>query len=345
MTVLEESTGPAVLDAILVTGTKRSQSRLSGRVALYDAAGNPIDLAAGSQGPKGDPGPVGPEGPQGPKGDKGDIGAQGAAGAAGPKGDPGLIGPKGDKGDKGDQGLTGPQGLVGTTGQQGPPGPTGSTGAQGPAGTAGPKGDTGSQGPQGLQGVKGDKGDKGDTGPQGSVGATGAQGPQGIQGPAGVQGPKGDPGQSILWRNKIRCTAGAYRSASFNGTTAYHVLEVTATLGAPSLILTVPSQAVAFQLECIHNMALNRKDDAAYHYLYHGMRLIPDDEDGFGYVWVVTTQHNAVNQFEGFNIAGSFRCKAGTSYQLQAIMGGGNGGTWNYMKNEMTWLEAKAVAL
>jgi Collagen triple helix repeat (20 copies) len=186
-------TGPQVLEGILLPGTKRNANQLAGRITLYDPDGNPIDLAAGSQGPKGDPGPEGPVGPVGPIGPIGPAGAQGTAGSAGPKGDPGLIGPKGDKGDKGDQGLTGPQGLTGTTGQQGPPGTIGATGGQGPAGVAGPKGDVGSQGPQGLQGVKGDKGDKGDTGPQGSIGATGVQGPQGIQGPAGVEGPQGDP--------------------------------------------------------------------------------------------------------------------------------------------------------
>ena len=138
--------GPAVLEAILVTGLQRNPNRLSGRVALYDSAGNPIDLAAGSQGPKGDAGPVGPAGPQGPKGDTGNAGAQGTAGVAGPMGDVGAqgpLGPQGPKGDKGDKGDPGPQGEIGVTGAAGA---AGATGAQGPAGIEGPQGDPGAPG-------------------------------------------------------------------------------------------------------------------------------------------------------------------------------------------------------
>jgi Collagen triple helix repeat (20 copies) len=88
-------TDPRTLDALLMVGAKRDPSAISGRVALYDAAGNPLDLAGMSQGPvgpKGDPGPEGPEGPQGVKGDRGDTGGDG------PKGDPGPQGVKGDTG-------------------------------------------------------------------------------------------------------------------------------------------------------------------------------------------------------------------------------------------------------
>jgi Collagen triple helix repeat (20 copies) len=341
----ETGMGPSVLDAVLVTGSRRNRTRAMGRVALFDAEGNAIDLAAGSQGPKGDPGPVGPQGSQGVKGDKGDKGDQGLAGVAGPKGDQGVQGVVGPQGAKGDQGVKGDTG-VGVAGPAGPQGATGAAGTQGPAGAGGPKGDTGSQGPQGLQGLQGIQGIKGDNGPQGSIGATGPAGAQGAQGPSGVEGPKGDPGDdAILWRGKIWCTGGTYRAASFNGTVAYHVLEVTAVMGAPSLILAIPAQAEAFELECTHQNTLIRKDDAAYHYLYTGMRLIPNDEDGLSTALVSSMQHSGVNQFVGFNTKRTFRCKAGTAYQIQAIMGGGNGGTWNYVKSSDTFLEAKALRL
>jgi collagen triple helix repeat protein len=86
---------PRTLDALLQVGSKRDPSAIAGRVALYDAAGNPLDLAGGSQGPvgpKGDPGPEGPQGPQGAQGPRGDTGGDG------PKGDPGPQGVKGDTG-------------------------------------------------------------------------------------------------------------------------------------------------------------------------------------------------------------------------------------------------------
>ena len=86
---------PRTLDALLIVGAKRDPSAIAGRVALYDAQGNPLDLAGMSQGPvgpKGDPGPEGPEGPEGPKGDTGNTGGDG------PKGDPGPQGVKGDTG-------------------------------------------------------------------------------------------------------------------------------------------------------------------------------------------------------------------------------------------------------
>jgi hypothetical protein len=93
-------TDPRTLDALLIVGAKRDPSAISGRMALYDAQGNPLDLAEMSQGPvgpKGDPGPEGSEGPQGPKGDTGDTGGDGPQGDPGPqgvKGDTGAVGPE-----------------------------------------------------------------------------------------------------------------------------------------------------------------------------------------------------------------------------------------------------------
>jgi hypothetical protein len=93
-------TDARTLDALLIVGGKRDPSAISGRVALYDASGNPLDLAGMSQGPigpKGDPGPEGPEGPVGPQGPRGDSGGDGPKGDAGPqgaKGDTGAVGPE-----------------------------------------------------------------------------------------------------------------------------------------------------------------------------------------------------------------------------------------------------------
>jgi len=93
-------TEPRTSDALLIVGSRRDPSAISSRIALYDAQGNPLDLAEMSQGPvgpKGDPGPEGPEGPQGPKGDTGDTGGDGPEGDPGPqgvKGDTGAVGPE-----------------------------------------------------------------------------------------------------------------------------------------------------------------------------------------------------------------------------------------------------------
>ena len=92
-------TDARTLDALLIVGGKRDPSAIAGRVALYDASGNPLDLAGMSQGPVGPKGDPGPEGPQGPQGDPG------------PRGNTGGDGPKGD---------TGPQGVKGDTGAVGP---------------------------------------------------------------------------------------------------------------------------------------------------------------------------------------------------------------------------------
>lgn len=340
--------GPAILDAILVPGTTRDRSRAMGRVALFDADGNPIDLAAGSQGPKGDQGPVGPAGPTGPAGAPGAPGAQGASGGAGPKGDPGVVGATGAqglKGDKGDKGDTG----VGVAGPQGQQGPTGSTGPQGAAGIEGPKGDPGAQGGPGAQGATGAQGVKGDTGPQGGVGAQGPTGAPGATGPTGATGPKGDKGDvgnAILNCQSKHCQDVGYRSASFAGTTAYHVIELSAVLGAPSMIITVPSQAVAFWLEAHHQNGLIRKDDSAYHYIYSGIRLTPADEDGLTIIQSVITEHATVDNYMSLSTHKRFRCKAGQAYTIEAIMGAGSGGTWNYSKSSaLCFLETKAIAL
>ena len=149
---------------------------------------------------------------------------------------------------------------------------------------------------------------------------------------------------ALLDFQRVPCTnVGAYRTSSFTGTVAYHVIELTATLAAPNMIMTL-SLPVPFFWEITHTNYLIRKDDAAYHYLYSGIRVLPADQDGLTISSGITTQHSAVDQFMHVTIRRTFRCAANTSYQAQAIMGGGNGGTWNYMKDPGTFIEGKAWA-
>lgn len=58
-----------------------------GKVAFFDADGEPVDVGAG--------GPQGPEGPQGPQGPAGADGADGAQGPEGPQGPAGADGADG----------------------------------------------------------------------------------------------------------------------------------------------------------------------------------------------------------------------------------------------------------
>lgn len=276
------------------------------RLVLYDAHGVPFNLTGGETGPAG------------------------AMGPAGPRGDIGL---KGDKGDKGDTGS---------------PGPTGGPGMQGSVGAVGPKGDKGdlgAKGDPGEPGQTGPKGDKGDTGNTGGQGLQGIKGDTGFVGPQGPKGDKGDVGSPTLFCQSLVCTANAYRTSSFNGTVAYHVPEITATMGNPTLSIVVPAQSVPFWLEASHQNGLIRKDDAAYHYLYSGLRLTPADEDDLTIIKQVTTQHSSVDQFMSVQTTKRFRCKAGQAYTIQGIMGGGNGGIWNYIKDAGCFLDVKAVAM
>lgn len=322
-------TGPAVLDAILVPGSLKQRNRAMGRVALYDGAGNPIDLAAGSQGPKGDPGPIGPAGPAGPAGATGPKGDQGLAGAAGPKGDPGVQGPVGLKGDKGDPGVKGDTG-VGVAGPAGAQGPAGATGATGPAGIQGPKGDTGAQGVQGPQGLKGDKGDKGDTGSQGSIGATGATGAQGPQGPSGATGPKGDSGTGLLYADSVRGQQEAYSANITMPATPWVFLDATNVM---QLFWTPPVDA---WIEVDAFMGYIKKVDAAYHYLTATLQC-PDgalDADGLALVaTAIETQHASVNQFAPrYMKIPLFKAVAGRQYQFRVALGGNTGGVWSYYR-------------
>lgn len=164
-----------------------------------------------------------------------------------------------------------------------------------------------------------------------------------VQGPQGPQGATGPAGPAVLDFQRLWCTAGAYRTTSFVGTVAYHVPEITATMGAPNLIINL-NLPVPFWWDTTHQNGLIRKDDAAYHYIYTGLRLLPADQDGISTGLSVTTQHSAVDTYMNGLTRRTFRCAANTNYQLQAIMGGGNGGTWNYNKSVDCWLEGRAFA-
>lgn len=147
---------------------------------------------------------------------------------------------------------------------------------------------------------------------------------------------------AVLNFQRIWCTVAAYRTASFSGTVAYHTLERGAPTGSDFLLLTYNSP-VPFWWECVHVNGLIRKDDAAYHYLYSGLQLGGADQDGIIQQIGIFTGHSTVMQFGSVTTKKTFRLPAG-SHTVSAIMGGGNGGTWNYMKNSNCYLEAKAWA-
>ena len=170
--VVLESSDPAVLDQLVVTGHNfnnggevqltlggtpltvilQEESRiiaeipadiLPGSYVLAAWSGNgsvredSMDITIGAEGPEGPQGPQGEIGPQGPQGEQGPIGP---TGLQGPQGE---TGPPGPQGDVGPQGPIGPQGVQGETGPRGPTGPSGLPGEQGPPGPEGPPGPSG----------------------------------------------------------------------------------------------------------------------------------------------------------------------------------------------------------
>lgn len=137
--VVLESSDPAVLDQLVVTGHNfnnggevalrlggtpltvilQEETRiiaeipaelLAGSYVLTAWTGNgsvredSMDITIGAEGPEGPKGIQGEIGPQGEQGIQGDQGPQGEQGPEGPQGPPGPIGPKGDPGDPGDIG-------------------------------------------------------------------------------------------------------------------------------------------------------------------------------------------------------------------------------------------------
>lgn len=198
----------------------------------------------------------------------------------------------------------------------------------------------GAQGPQGPQGTTGAQGAAGPQGPKGDAGAIGAQGPQGDVGPQGPVGPAA--AGSVLNFQRVWGTDSNYRTTDLVGTITYHVMEQTATLGAP-LIQLVYAPTVASWWECETYCQNLRKMDAAYNYVYVGLRLQPADQDGQSLAYAISTQHSTVDTFMHVTVKRTFRLAAGVSYTVQMILGGGNGGNWNYLKAG-NYLEAKAWA-
>jgi len=87
---------PGITNAIVLqTGAKAAEGQDYMRLALFDEAGQPINLTGGEQGLQGVQGPPGPAGAQGLQGPQGPQGATGSQGTQGPKGDPGVAGPPG----------------------------------------------------------------------------------------------------------------------------------------------------------------------------------------------------------------------------------------------------------
>jgi hypothetical protein len=83
-------------------------------------------------------------------------------------------------------------------------------------------------------------------------------------------------------------------------------------------------------LEVALTVGALQKISAEYTYLYGGVLLTPNDADGRGSVYHLVTQHASVQQFEGRQVSTLFKLNAGVAYQIDGILTGGSGGTWNY---------------
>jgi hypothetical protein len=77
-------------------------------------------------------------------------------------------------------------------------------------------------------------------------------------------------------------------------------------------------------------LGLLQKASAEYTYLYGGCLLTPADADGRSSILNLVTQHSQVQTFEGRIASSMFKLSAGIAYQLDGILTGGSGGSWNY---------------
>lgn len=93
------------------------------------------------------------------------------------------------------------------------------------------------------------------------------------------------------------------------------------------------------------HLGLISKQSAEYTYMYGGVKITPGDVDGRTNILNLVTQHASVQQFEGRFASTMFKLAAGTAYQLDGIVTGGSGGTWNYFigKHQLE-MHAKAYA-
>jgi len=134
----------------------------------------------------------------------------------------------------------------------------------------------------------------------------------------------------------------AYRT-DFAGTVTWHVLERGAATGTDFLRLQI-TPSVDCWWDTIHQNGLVRKQDAAYHYVYCGMRLTPADADGQTQAVATSTQHSTVDNVMHVTVPFIWKLSAGIAYTLDAIMGAGSGGTWTYYKDARINLKGIAWA-
>lgn len=97
--------------------------------------------------------------------------------------------------------------------------------------------------------------------------------------------------------------------------------------------------------ECSLFLGLLQKVSAEYTYLYGGCTLSPADADGRSGALHLVTQHQAVQTYEGRIASTMFKLNANTTYQLDGVLTGGSGGSWNYYigKSQLE-LHSKAYA-
>jgi hypothetical protein len=87
------------------------------------------------------------------------------------------------------------------------------------------------------------------------------------------------------------------------------------------------------------------KVDAAYNYIYGGLLISPQDEDGVVESLRLVMQHSQVNTFEWREASRLFKLKAGISYSVDLYLGGNDGGVWQYYRGpNHLHLSAKAFS-
>ena len=87
------------------------------------------------------------------------------------------------------------------------------------------------------------------------------------------------------------------------------------------------------------------KADANYNYLYTYLSLTPADLDGATAAFQLGMQHSTVQTYECRHVRRAWRLAPGVAYTCGLILGGGNGGTWQYNTNpNILWMEAEAWA-
>jgi hypothetical protein len=115
-------------------------------------------------------------------------------------------------------------------------------------------------------------------------------------------------------------------TANFTGT---GTIQLVRTGGGLPLRLTYTPPVNAW-LEVVLHLGLLQKVSAEYTYMYGGVLLTPADADTRNGCYHLVTQHASVQTMDGRQASTLFKLVAGTTYQIDGVLTGGSGGTWNY---------------